>query len=174
MFEVIFSSKSFDKGPWDCAVITVNQDRRPLQGYAALVDWRLNGRLSRLILQERFSGSWKETLLLPAEGRIHEKGILALGVGVEDSFDEGRAAQFILFLLEKLSLMQVSSVALSLHEICPQSFDWRNMVRYLVARLEEYPPLQKVAFYEPPSLIQEVQRRRMDFGEKVEIFFEQM
>ena len=81
MLHVKFTSKPFDKLETQCAVVTSFADSRPLKGNAALLDWRLNGRLSRILLNRRFSGDFKEALLLPSEGRIRSREILFLGLG---------------------------------------------------------------------------------------------
>ena len=54
---------------------------RPLKGQAGMVDWRLNGSLSELILKDRFDGKRGEALLMPLNGRLPAKELLVLGLG---------------------------------------------------------------------------------------------
>jgi hypothetical protein len=64
-------------------------DERPLRGAAGLCDWRLTGRLSRLIKRGRFSGALGETLLVPpAGGRLPFSRLLLYGLGPSAGFDD--------------------------------------------------------------------------------------
>jgi hypothetical protein len=53
---------------------------RPLQGLAALVDWRLAGAVSRAILSRTFDPAAAEVLLLPSAGRLRATRVFLLGV----------------------------------------------------------------------------------------------
>jgi hypothetical protein len=83
-----------DLARWDQAdggdlfVVPVWSDVRPLRGAAGLLDWRLNGRLSVYLRQQRFRGAFLEKLLWPTR-RIPWRAVLAVGVGTLAAFDEG-------------------------------------------------------------------------------------
>jgi hypothetical protein len=80
----------WDQAPGgDLFVVPVGSDVRPLRGAAGLLDWRLNGRLSACLRDERFTGEPAERLLLPTK-RIPWRAVLALGVGAARDFDEAR------------------------------------------------------------------------------------
>lgn len=65
--------------------------KQPL-GAAGFVDWRLSGRLGRLLLQHRFEGALGEALLMSSLGRIGPKRIFLLGLGdVARAMDDVRA-----------------------------------------------------------------------------------
>jgi Cytosol aminopeptidase family, N-terminal domain len=75
----------------DALVLPVFRDDRPLRGAAGLVDWRLCGRLSRLLRAGRASGDAGETLLLPASRRLRFSRILWFGLGEAKGYNEARA-----------------------------------------------------------------------------------
>jgi hypothetical protein len=80
----------WDQAPGgDLFVVPVWSDVRPLRGAAGLLDWRLNGRLSQCLRDERFTGEPAERLLLPTR-RIPWRAILALGLGSARDFDDDR------------------------------------------------------------------------------------
>ncbi|RYJ01505.1 MAG: hypothetical protein EON47_10560 [Acetobacteraceae bacterium] len=56
-------------------------DVRPLRGVAALIDWRLCGALSQLLLARRFLGAPRETLLYPVRGRFGPRRLFVFGLG---------------------------------------------------------------------------------------------
>jgi hypothetical protein len=69
-------------------------DERPLRGAAGLADWRLAGRLSRLLKKERLAGRADEVMMLPpARGRLPFARIVVFGLGDQASFDERRFAR---------------------------------------------------------------------------------
>ena len=59
-------------------------------GYA---DWRLAGRIARLLKSGKFSGETDEALLMPSLGRIGPKRIFLLGMGVPQNLDEKRLGE---------------------------------------------------------------------------------
>lgn len=69
-------------------LLTFFADERPLRGAAGLADWRLCGRLSRLIQRGRLSGAAGEKLLLPPGRRLPFRSILIFGLGSSAGFNE--------------------------------------------------------------------------------------
>lgn len=62
------------------------EDERPLCGVVGLADWRLCGKISRLVIEGRISGSLGETLLLSARPRLPFEKLFVFGVGPKDTF----------------------------------------------------------------------------------------
>lgn len=65
----------------DAYVLFVASDERPLQGLAGLVDWRLAGGLSRLVLSGAVTGESEEKVLASPDG---ETRALVFGLGDAD------------------------------------------------------------------------------------------
>jgi hypothetical protein len=78
----------WDEAAVDGLVLTVFKDERPLRGAAGLCDWRLGGRLSRLIQRGRLGGAEGETLLMPPGRRLPFRRILVAGLGRQGRFDD--------------------------------------------------------------------------------------
>jgi len=74
-------------GPPELLVAPFFSDERPLRGAAGLCDWRMCGRLSRLILAERISGARGEAILLPGR-RLAFPKLLLFGMGASEEFAE--------------------------------------------------------------------------------------
>jgi hypothetical protein len=79
-------------GTWgDVLVLAFFQDERPLRGAAGIADWRLCGRLTRLIKAGRIAGKKGEVLLLPpAARRLTFPRLLLFGLGPSEAYDEAR------------------------------------------------------------------------------------
>jgi hypothetical protein len=89
-----------DLSRWDAStaealVLSFFADERPLRGAAGLADWRLCGRLSRLIERERVSGRRGETLMLPPGRRLPFTRVLLFGLGDAKNFGEDTFRQHV-------------------------------------------------------------------------------
>jgi hypothetical protein len=73
--------------PPELLVLPFFVDERPLRGAAGLVDWRLCGRLSKLLLAGKVAGGLGETTLFPV-GRLPFRKVLLFGMGDSERFDE--------------------------------------------------------------------------------------
>jgi Cytosol aminopeptidase family, N-terminal domain len=85
-------------GKWDqldkapaALILPFFQDERPLRGAAGLCDWRLCGRLSRLLESGRVKGNWGETTLYPSGSRLPFGKLVLFGLGPSERFDEAAA-----------------------------------------------------------------------------------
>jgi hypothetical protein len=88
-------------------------DERPLRGAAGLCDWRLCGRLSRLLASGRLAGGLGETTLLPAMRFSFDKLVL-FGLGPSEAFDEERFREAARGIRTLAARMKVSRYALPL------------------------------------------------------------
>jgi hypothetical protein len=69
--------------------LTFFSDERPLRGAAGLADWRLCGRLSRLIKAGRIAGTAGEvTMVAPSGGRLAFDRVFLFGMGAQAGFGE--------------------------------------------------------------------------------------
>jgi len=79
----------------ESACLFVFEDERPLRGLAGLIDWRLCGRLSRILMDGRFVGAAGDALLFPVEG-IGPGKLFCFGSGLREKLgakDFGEAAR---------------------------------------------------------------------------------
>jgi len=98
-----------DLGKWDSAenvpetlVLPFFADERPLRGAAGLCDWRLCGRLSRLLQSSRVAGKWGEVTLYPPGKRLPFSRLLLVGLGAADRFDEKAAHEASRVIADKM------------------------------------------------------------------------
>jgi hypothetical protein len=92
----------WDETARDCLVLPVFKDDRPLRGAAGLVDWRLCGKLSRLVKAQRASAEAGEQLLLPPGRRLRFKRIFWFGLGDAKGYNEERFRKDLAWILGTL------------------------------------------------------------------------
>jgi Cytosol aminopeptidase family, N-terminal domain len=80
----------WDETKRDCLVLPVFKDDRPLRGAAGLADWRLCGRLSRLVKANKASADAGETIMLPPGRRLPFARILWFGLGDAKGYSDDR------------------------------------------------------------------------------------
>jgi hypothetical protein len=104
----------WDEAARDCLVLPVFRDDRPLRGAAGLVDWRLCGKLSRLLRDNRASADSGETMLLPPGRRLKFSRILWFGLGDAKGYSEERFKKDLAWILEVVKKAGVTDWALQM------------------------------------------------------------
>lgn len=109
------SLESLDALCCDSIAVGVTTDTRPLVGAAGYLDWRLCGRISRMLQAGVATGAAGEKVLLPTLGRLGATRIFLFGWGPERSvFDQ--AQQRLSWMVDVLDEADVRSVAVALPE----------------------------------------------------------
>ncbi len=93
----------WDETARDCLVLPVFKDDRPLRGAAGLVDWRLCGKLSKLVKAQRASAESGEQLLLPPGRRLRFTRIFWFGLGDAKGYNEERFRKDLAWILGTLT-----------------------------------------------------------------------
>jgi len=70
-----------DSLPGDSVVALYFADQRPLDGPVAVLDWRLDGQLTRLLLDGEVSGRAGEHVMLQNNGKLKADWALMIGGG---------------------------------------------------------------------------------------------
>jgi hypothetical protein len=98
----------------DALCISVFDDERPLRGVAGLVDWRMCGRLSKLLLSKKSTGASGETLMLPAGKKLPMTRIFWFGLGPSKGYGEDRMRNDVRWIAEVLRAANAGECALQL------------------------------------------------------------
>jgi cytosol aminopeptidase family protein len=169
MIQLKITSDSLDEIETQLALILAYQDVRPLRGQAGMVDWRLNGQLSELILNNRFSANLGEALLMPSKGRIPSKELMILGLGRQQDINDKDVPRFVSLILDKLLLKKDTVFCLSLSDLAKGMFEWRNTVRLFVSMLSGRHENFHVSLIEPREFVEDAHKRNMDFAYDVQV-----
>ena len=82
------SLRRLDLSGTEVLVAALASDERPPHGVAGLLDWRMAGRVSRLIERGVATGELGEALLLPGRPKVPFEKVLLFGIGKLEDFDE--------------------------------------------------------------------------------------
>ncbi|HOO90423.1 MAG TPA: M17 family peptidase N-terminal domain-containing protein [Syntrophales bacterium] len=75
------SSESLDVAAYDGLVLGFFSDERPPRGYCGFADWRLNGLISKLIVEGKITGAFMEKTLIFPNHRIPSSKLFLVGLG---------------------------------------------------------------------------------------------
>ena len=125
------------------------EDERPLRRAAGLVDWRLCGRISRMLLRGRVTGELGEALLVPGRPRLPFDKLFLFGAGERARFDDAVADAVVERMLSTLdrALVRTSVVALpgrSDDAIAPE-----HAMAIWLGRAGQHPEQDQVTLIEP-------------------------
>ena len=112
--DVIISKESIDLQETDLLITGLFQDERPLRGSIGWIDWRLNGMLSRFLIENRLTGEWRERTLIPSQDRVSPKVILLFGLGKVKEYSYLSVREVIPFVVETLKNLRASNLCFSL------------------------------------------------------------
>ncbi|MCA1828774.1 MAG: hypothetical protein LC689_17765, partial [Myxococcales bacterium] len=105
--------EAIDEAAAESLCLFVASDERPLTGLAGLTDWRLSGRLSRLLRAGQVKGEAGEAVLTPAGPRLGFQKLFLFGLGPSDQSD-GSLVQHVAEALRKLAHAGVRDTAMQL------------------------------------------------------------
>jgi hypothetical protein len=114
MMDVILSKERVDVQECDVLVTGFFVDERPLKGSSGWIDWRLNGMISRFLIEKKLSGDWKEMTLILSQRRIAPRMILLLGLGETKEYSYLRLRELAPHLLATLKKLGTVNVCFSL------------------------------------------------------------
>lgn len=79
--QISLSTQPPDRQRYKCLVLGFFSDEKPPRGICGLMDWRLNGMISREIKQGHVSGEFKEKVAIPCPERIDSELLVLYGLG---------------------------------------------------------------------------------------------
>jgi hypothetical protein len=106
--------KQIDALRCEALALPLFRDERPLSGALGLIDWRLCGFLSRMLVAEHIAGDSGETVLVPARPKLSFDKLFLFGLGPRAEFDAGRGERAIDHMLRTLARARVRTTALVL------------------------------------------------------------
>ncbi|MFH1018624.1 MAG: M17 family peptidase N-terminal domain-containing protein [Pseudomonadota bacterium] len=106
-------NRTLDELTVDLIVASLFDTDRPPRGVSGLADWRLNGFISRQILNGSVKGTKDEWVLLPLHRRLPARRLLLVGLGRRQDFSIMQARHVAYKLAKLLKGLDTVDVALS-------------------------------------------------------------
>lgn len=103
-----------DRLPGDALVVPLFEDQRPLDGPAAVVDWRMDGVLTRMLLDGELSGKRGECLALRSNHKFAAPWVLVAGAGKWPLLDRTSYVGLVGRLLKMAAKAGIGELALCL------------------------------------------------------------
>ena len=97
--------RRLDLAATEVLVASLTANERPVRGLAGLLDWRLQGRISNLLVSGFATGRLGEVLLIPGKPRLPFDKVILFGLGDTAEFGDRNfraVVDRILFTLEGL------------------------------------------------------------------------
>ena len=126
--------------PADMLVVGFYSDVRPLRGAAGLLDWRLDGRLSALIVAGNLSGAPDEQLLIPSRKRLPWQLTLSVGLGPAAALDEGLFSRTIHRTISTMRGLGLGRLAIALPGRDGDRIPARRALQLFLKEAEETQP----------------------------------
>lgn len=108
------SLRKLDLSGTEVLVAGLAIDERPPQGVAGLVDWRLGGRISRVLKSGFVEGALGEVLLVPGKPKLPFDKILLFGMGSLAEYDEPTFRAVLEKILKTLEGLRARSAVVEL------------------------------------------------------------
>ena len=96
----------------DALLLPLFAERQQPQGAAGCLDWRLSGRLARMIRQNEFSGGENDMSLMSFRARVRPERIFLIGLGNRGPRSALRCHRDVERMVEVLVAARVESLAL--------------------------------------------------------------
>ncbi|MCS6798796.1 MAG: hypothetical protein NZ898_09735 [Myxococcota bacterium] len=127
------------------------EDDLPFAGALGLVDWRLAGALSRLVIRGRLVGRRGERWLLPGRPRLGVDRLLVVGLGAREEASEASLREATRELVEVLGRMGVRSFACALPGRVEGLVDAERSIEWLLEATAACGPFYEVAVFDEPA-----------------------
>ena len=139
--------EAIDQAAAESLCLFIGADERPLTGLAGLTDWRLQGRLSRLLRSGSLTGDSGEAVLTPPGSRLGFRKLFLFGLGPAGQ-DEAALSQKLAEGLRKIAEAGVQEAALQL----PARLTPEAGIRTLLAVADDKQgPLRAMVFSADPQ-----------------------
>ena len=103
-----------DRLPGEALAVVCFEDQRPLAGPVAVVDWRLDGKLTRMLLAGELSGRTGERLVVQTNHKFTAPWLLLAGCGQYRTLDRSRYVLLVERLLKVAAQAGIAELALCL------------------------------------------------------------
>jgi len=131
------SATDIDKIETEAIVLLFFSNERPLKGATGLIDWRMNGSISRLIAKGMISGEKGEATLILPNKRIKSPKILMAGLGDSSGFGEASLKDTAMAIIRQLNKINIKNFTVAMPPLIQSQLSTKDAATTLVRQLVE-------------------------------------
>lgn len=124
------------------------EDERPLRGALGLVDWRLCGQVSKLLVRGRARGALSETVLVPTRPRLPFEKLILFGGGSASEMSADRFVEIVDRMLTTLDRARVRASVVGLPGRIEDRIPAQRAMELFLARAAAHPEQDQVTLIE--------------------------
>jgi hypothetical protein len=140
-------------------------EMRPFRGITSLIDWRLYGHLSRMVMEGFYQGRAGTKMLMPLGRHFPQPYLLLVGLGDRNAFGEAPFMSSLALTFETTKALCLENLMLSLpgrqEGVCPS----RDAIEWFLAAYDEREEGRGIIIVEPPgaqkAMLPSVERWRL-------------
>ncbi|MBI2027747.1 MAG: hypothetical protein HYS98_08120 [Deltaproteobacteria bacterium] len=157
--EISLTSEPIDKIHVDAIVADLYARDVPLKGPVGMLDWRMYGFFSKLLLDQKMTGRHKETYLVPLKNKAMAKNIVLVGLGTKYKLSERKVAAVIPDVLKTLRRLKIQNFVLV--PLGWKSLGYTKALKVFLQEFHKSEPLfpnfyfKKMCIYVPESVREE-------------------
>lgn len=106
--------RRLDLAATEVLVANLTENERPMRGLAGVLDWRMNGRLSSLLVDGFATGRLGEVLLVPGKPRLPFDKVILFGLGHTADFGDRTYREVLENILSTLKGLKARSAIVEL------------------------------------------------------------
>lgn len=129
---------------FEAAALPFFADERPLRGAAGLCDWRLCGRISRVLASGRVTGEGGEVTVLPARPRLPFDKLVLFGLGARDAFTRDAHDVAVTRMLATLHKLRLRTFVLALPGRSTGQIEPADAIRWFLPLASAQPDLDEL------------------------------
>jgi hypothetical protein len=124
-------------------------EMKPLRGMASLVDWRLYGHLSKLVINGFLTGEAEESLLMPLGRLLPQQYLLVFGLGERAEFSKESFLKGAKRTFETIRKLGHRDVVLALPGRVEEACTASDSIAWFLSCYEEHGDAQNIQIIEP-------------------------
>ncbi len=106
--------RRLDLAATEVLVASLTENERPVRGLAGLLDWRMNGRISSLLVNGFATGQLGEVLLIPGKPRLPFDKVILFGLGHTSAYGDRTYRAVVEKILSTLEGLKARSAVVEL------------------------------------------------------------
>ena len=128
--KIFLTKKEIDEIPTEAVLLTFFSDEKPLKGELGLLDWRMNGYISKQLEKEKIKGNLGENTLILASPKLNLKKIYLFGMGTTKDLSEEKIDTVIDQIKNMVSGMNPNKFSFALSRNITDRKAYRKFLKY--------------------------------------------